>query len=258
MKSLKFVTKFAPVLACAGILLAGSGVSFGQIPGAGKGGMAAGFTKFFGDTTNFVSKAEVRVFDKNKKETTSMAMGFDMLGGLRMRMDINLAAVKSQQMSPEFAAGLRQLGMDQMTTILLEDKNTIISIYPGLKAYAESPMPKDEIAAKAITYKVTKTRLGKETIDGHLCEKESVTLTDDKGMKQHAIVWSATDLKGFPVQIQITEDDSTLMMRFKDVKLGRPYESSFQPTPGFSKFDSVDALMSSAITHKMSNGSRHQ
>ncbi len=182
-----------------------------------------------------------------------MVMGFEMLAG-KMRVDINMAEVKSKEMSPELAAMMKQMGMDQMTTILLPDKKTVLSIYPGLKSYAETPMDKSEAEAASMEYKMEKTRLAKETIDGHPCEKNNVTLTNPKGEKQHATVWNATDLKDFPVQMQIPADDSTLIMKFKDVKIGRPELSHFEAPAGLTKYDDLSTLMSDAVAKKMGAG----
>ncbi|HEX3800408.1 MAG TPA: DUF4412 domain-containing protein [Verrucomicrobiae bacterium] len=257
MKSFNFLGRVSGAGLLA--LLIGSATVFGQVPStadksaAGPGsapGMNAAMIRFFGSNTNFISKAEVRVLDKNQKETTAMNMGFQMLAG-KMRVDINMAEVKSKEMSPEFAGMMKQMGMDQMSTILLPEQKEIITIYPGLKSYALTPMPKEEADAAAMTYKLEKSRIGKETVDGHSCEKDNVTVTDTKGNQQHAVVWYATDLKEFPVQMQIPDDDSTLIMKFKDVKLGRPETSQFQAPAGLAKYDDVAALMSDAVTKKM-------
>ena len=252
MKTFIFIKRFTVAFACLAALLLGCSAALAQIPGGDKNaaGMNAAMVRLFGSNTNFISKAEVRVLDKNQQETTSMPMGFEMLGG-KVRVDINMSQVKSKEMSPDFVANMKQMGMDQMTTILLPDKKVVLSIYPGLKAYAATPMAKDEIDAATQTYKIEKTRLGKETIDGRACEKNNVTLTDGKGEKQHAIIWNAADLKDFPVQMQIAADDSTLIMKFKDIKLGRPDASHFDAPAGLTKYDSVNALISEAITKKM-------
>jgi hypothetical protein len=255
MKLFNFLNRFSVGAGLIG-LLAAAPVAFAQAPaagGSGAPGMNAAMIRFFGSNTNFISKAEVRVVDKNQKETTAMTMGFQMLAG-KMRVDINMAEVKSKEMSPEFAATMKQMGMDQMSTIMLPEQKQIITIYPGLKSYAIVPMPKDEADAAAMTYKMEKSRAGKETIDGHACEKNNVTLTDSKGGKQHAIVWNATDLKDFPVQMQIPDEDSTLTMKFKDVKLGRPETSQFEAPAGLTKYDDISTLMSDAVAKKMGFG----
>jgi hypothetical protein len=53
------------------------------------------------------------------------------------------------------------------------------------------------------------------------------------------------------VQIQINENESILILKFKDVKLGRPELSLFEAPAGYAKYDSINALMSEAITKKM-------
>jgi hypothetical protein len=113
-------------------------------------------------------------------------------------------------------------------------------------------MPKEELAAYDKIYNVEKTKLGKETFEGHACEKNKITLTDEKGVKHLATVWNATDLKDFPVQIRMTEhesavqQDSTLIMKFRDVKLVKPDASRFESPAGVTKYKSTEALMEAA------------
>ncbi len=223
-----------------------------QIPGAdkGTGTINAAMMKLFGANTNFIAKTEAHVYDKNHKETTALPMGFEMLAG-NIRVEINLSLIKSKELSAEVASQMKQLGMDQLTTVQLIDKKVNLQIYPGLKSYVELAMTKEEADALAKDYKIEKTPLGKETVDGHSCEKVDVTFTDDKGVKQTARVWNAKDLKDFPVQIEATEDDSTLILHFKDIKLGRPEASHFTTPAGMKKFETVEGLMTDAATKKL-------
>jgi hypothetical protein len=255
MKLLKNLYSFAAVSALVCLFVFTQFSALGQAAGAEKGtpGLNAAMPKLFGKNTNFIAKVEAHVYDKNHVETTTMPMGFEMLG-TRIRVDINMTQVKSREMSPEFAAQMKQMGMDQMTTILMPDKKLVYTIYPGLKSYAQTPLDKDEAEAANKNFKVEKKSLGKETLDGHRCEKFSVTLTDDKGAQQHATIWEAADMSNFPIQMQLTEDSATVMMTYKDIKLGRPAESHFAPPSGMAKYDSVNALMSDAITKKMNAG----
>jgi hypothetical protein len=252
MKSFAFIAR----LSCAALaaMFLNSQPAAAQIPGstqgAGAPGMNASMVRLFGSNTNFVARVEARVADKKQQETTSMTMGFKMLAG-KIRVEINMADVKSREMPPEFAATMKQMGMDQMVTILLPEQKSIISIYPGLQSYAESPMPKDDVEAAAKQYNLEKTRVGKETIDGHPCEKDNVTLSDAAGDKEHVTVWYATDLKDFPVQMQIPAGDSTLTMKFRDVKLGRPETAEFEAPAGLARYTNVNDLMSAAATKKM-------
>jgi hypothetical protein len=206
----------------------------------------------FGANTNFIARLDIRVLDKNQKETGSIHLGFERLGD-KVRYDVNMSQVKSREMSPQFATTMREMGLDQLVAIRLPEKKMIVSIYPGLKAYAETPMDKDELMAATNHFKIDKNHLGRETIDGHACDKNEITVTEASGHKDRAIVWNATDLKDFPIQMQIPSDESTLIFKFKDVKFGRPELSHFDAPAGLTRYADVNALMSDAITKKMSS-----
>ncbi len=235
------------------ILMLGSGGAFAQVPGNDTAVLFR-MVKMFGNNTAFSSKAEMHVLDKNKKETDTMPMSFALLDG-RWRMDIDVSQIKSTEMPPGLLPGLKQMGLDQMSVIMRPDQKVTLSIYPRLKAFVETPMTTKEEAAVAKTYKVEKTRLGKETIDGHPCEKNKVVLTDsDKtGEKFETTVWNATDLKDFAVQMQIQEQGSTVMMKFKDIKLGNPGASQFEAPAGMTKYTDASKLLQEA-TAKLTGG----
>ena len=80
--------------------------------------------------------------------------------------------------------------------------------------------------------------------------KNNVTLTGEKGEKQGFLVWNATDLKDFPVQIQIPAPDNTVMMTFKEVKLVKPEARTFEAPAGLTKYDSAERLVR-ALTVKV-------
>jgi hypothetical protein len=117
-----------------------------------------------------------------------------------------------------------------------------ITVYPLLQCYAEIPLRKEDAAEQERNFKLDRTRLGKETIDGHACVKNKVVLTDDQGKKQESIVWNASDQKDFPIQLQMAVQDDTVLFRFRDVKLNRPDPKLFDPPAGFTKYDSDDSL----------------
>lgn len=250
MKLARLINLSAAVL--LGAALGFTRTSLAQLPVGDKmpGSMSTALLiKLFGANTNFVSRVDVRVLDKNQRETTTMTMGFDMLAG-KIRMDVNAADVKIKEM-PDFLASMKQIGMDQISCILNTQNKTVISSCPALKAYMELPMEKEEIDSFGLDYKIEKSVVGKETISGHACDKNEITITDPKGAKQHVIVWNASDMKGFPLQFQTSEDDNTTIMRLKDVKLGRPDNSRFEAPSGMKKYDSLSSFMTGAIGKSM-------
>jgi hypothetical protein len=229
----------------ATIFLLAPFVASAQMPGASANMMNSAMLKLFGTHTAFSCKAEIHVVDAIPKGANIFPFGFSVEDG-KMRLDIDFNEIKSVDMPPAMVPTLKQLHMDQAVIIQRPDKKITISIYPGAHAYCEKPMSKDEIAASEKTYTVSKEKVGKDDFEGHACEKDKVTLTDDKGVKHYAIVSYATDLKDFPVQIQMTEQDQTVVMKFRDVKLSRPDHSRFEAPAGLTKYKSEDALMEAA------------
>jgi hypothetical protein len=251
MKLFKFVKSSALAVLCAAALAVPRPAA-AQIPGGDKvpGNMSTALLlKLFGANTNFISRVDVRVLDKNHRESTTMSMGFDMLAG-KIRMDVNATDVKINEM-PDFLLTMKKNGMDQISCILNPEKKTVISICPVLKSYMELPMDKDEIDAFALDYQLEKTADGKESISGHSCDKTEINVTDSKGAKQHVIIWTAADMKGLPLQFQTSEDDSTTIMRLKDVKLGRPDNTLFEAPPEMKRYDNISAFMTEAIGKNM-------
>jgi len=215
-------------------------------------GLNAAMLKLFGNTTAFTSKSQVQMLDKADKETMSLPLDFALLEG-KIRLDLDLTKIKSKDLTPEMIAPFKQMNMTKMATVVRTDKKQTLVIYPGLQAYAETPMSSEEKADWDSKYKLEKTLLGKDTFDGHPCEKNRVVLIDGKGARQEALVWNATDLKDFPVQIQLKQPDATVVMQFRDLQLVRPEAKQFEAPAGYAKHESIEKLMQAAMA-KMLGG----
>lgn len=251
MKSSLLLSKSFAAAAVA--LIFGSCATFAQMPGSGTSMMNSGMLKLFGPHTAFACKTEIHVLDASQKETVVVPFGFTVWDA-KMRMDIDMTQVKGSDIPPAMPTTLKELGMDQAVIIQRPDKKLVLNIYPRAKSYAETPMSKDEIAASEKTYTLEKAKIGKETVENHSCEKNNVTLTDEKGEKHVATVWNATDLKDFPVQIQMTEQGTTLLMKFRDVKLGKADASKFEAPGGLTKYKTAEALMDAATKGTLGGG----
>jgi hypothetical protein len=70
-----------------------------------------------------------------------------------------------------------------------------------------------------------------------------------KGDEKHeAIVWNATDLKDFPVKMQMAQaGGGNLVMTFANVKLEKPDAKVFEPPSDLEKHDSVEKLLQSVM-----------
>ncbi|MST94250.1 MAG: DUF4412 domain-containing protein [Pedosphaera sp.] len=224
---------------------------FAQPAGPGASGINAALLSFFGDAKAFSSKADVRVIDSAGKEKVRIPMQMFVLDG-KMRAEMDLSQMKGGDMPPEAVFMLKQTGMDKMVTVVRPDKQLTLILYPGLQAYAEVPMSPEEASAKDL--KVEKTAAGNEIIDGHPCSKNKITVTAAKGKKQEATVWNASDLKDFPIQVQIQEAKMTTTILQSEPKFEKPAASLFDAPAGFTKHANMQALMQAAMLKMIGGG----
>jgi hypothetical protein len=218
-------------------------------PGASMGNMA----KFFGDNKAFTATVD-STMKGGQSGTVNMEMDMSMLDGkIRIEMDMT----KMKGLGPR-AAQMKQMGMDKMVNIMRPDKKVGYMIYPNMQAYAENALT-DEQAANMLdtTSKIEKTSMGKETIDGHACEKNKVIVTAENGEKHEVLVWNATDLKNFPVQMEMNEKGNDIVMKYTNVKLEKPDAKLFEPPTDFTKYNSMQTLMQTEMMKRVGAGAGH-
>jgi len=230
------------------LVLLGFGFTASAQMGTPNTGINAAMIKLFGDTKAFTAKAQARVLDKELKEVSTIPMTMSLLDE-KLRAEMDLTQAKSSMMPPEAAAMMKQAGMDKMITIVRSDKKATLLCYPGAQAYAEMPFSESESAES----KVETTEVGKDTIDGHPCVKMKLSSTDSKGRPQEAFVWQATDLKKFPIQIQMSQRANTVIVKFDAPKLEKPAASLFEAPEGHTKYPTAQAL-GQAVMMKMFSG----
>jgi hypothetical protein len=234
----RFGRNFAIVL--TGLLFTGW-TACGQMPGgAGPAGMSAALTKLFGKNTAFTAKGEMQVTDEAKHEIAFWPMDFSLLDR-KLRVEIDLTQTRNKDMPAAAAATLKQIGMAQVISIIRPDKGQVYVIYPDQRVLLTMPLPKEDSEGEKAP-QVSKTPLGKETIDGHPCVKNKVLVTDATGQKAEAITWDATDLKDLPIQIETHENSTISLVRFKQVKFERPDSGYFEPPSGFTEYHNADDL----------------
>jgi hypothetical protein len=243
MKSLRLIA-----FAAAGVMLASAASA--QMPGANQTGLNAAMLKLFEDFNGFTAKTDIRLQEKGSSDAMTMSVDFAMRDG-KTRMDLDMSAMKSKQMPPETLAAFKVAGLDKLATIVRPDRKTTLLIYPAVKGYAEMPMPKDEAASLDRKFKVTKTRLGNEAIDEQACEKNKVVVSADNGEKHEATVWYATALKSFPIKMQMDQQQMTVVLQYRDVKLVQPEAARFEAPAGFTRHPSVEQLMQNAMMRSL-------
>lgn len=218
-------------------------------PGGPSTGMSASFTKLFGPNPAFTADAEMKVSDPNRGEVTFIM--HLSLRDTKMRAEIDMSQIKSQSIPPAAIAQMKQMGMDRVVNITRGDQKAIYIIYPGMKSYAKMTLPKEDAATLAQEPKIEKTELGKETIEGHACVKNKVIMTTSDGKSQEFTVWTAADLKDFPVQIQTGEKGGTLVMHYTNIKFVKPDATLFDPPADFTAYDDLQKMMMTAMQKMM-------
>jgi Domain of unknown function (DUF4412) len=205
----------------------------------------AALIKFFGANNTFSADCDLKVSSANQGEVMSGAMTYAMSVD-KVRTEIDMTKMKSAQMPPAVLESMKKMGMGQAVSIARQDQKLVYLIYPGLKAYAKMPIGAGESATSAEP-KIDKTKLGEETVDGHPCVKNRVSLTADNGEKHEAILWNATDMKDFPLEIQSTEQGMTALMHFKNINFAKPDAALFEPPAEFKAYDNVQQMMMTAM-----------
>jgi|CZLA01.1.fsa_nt_gi hypothetical protein len=69
--------------------------------------------------------------------------------------------------------------------------------------------------------KIERVAAGKESVDGHMCQVEDVTVSGgDLAMPMKLKLWEAEDLHGFPVKVEVLRGSRHSIIQYKDVVLG--------------------------------------
>ena len=204
--------------------------------------------KLFGDNSAFT--ADLLMEMKTESSTMSIPGKISFLDG-KSRFEMDATKMTGGELPPEAAAQMKQMGMAEMVTITLPEKNETYIIYPGLKAYAALPAQPGQENATADKTDLQKTELGKETIEGHATTKNKVVLKDDQGNEQEATVWNASDLKDFPVRIQTVTEGVPSTVTFKNVELTKPEESLFTPPADYQKYNDVGTMMRESMMKRL-------
>jgi hypothetical protein len=232
---MKKVTLLARLFVAFSISLLAGTSGWAQMPTTGSGtGVNAAFVKLIGSVGPFTAKVETRVLDRSQNQLVRMPMDFTFLEG-KVRLDMDLSKAESKDFTPAILAKLKQSGMDHFFSIFRPDKKVTYLVYPGVQSYQEMAQSPAETEAAEKGLKVEKTALGKDTLDGHACTKSKVIVKGSKGTLLNAVAWNATDLKDFPILVEMKEDDKTVRMHFTDLRFVKPEAKQFEVPAGYGR-----------------------
>jgi len=192
--------------------------------------------KFFNKDAEFTATATIVIAGKRARDNQNLTTRL-AVSGRKMRNEMDLT--KMGKVAASDVEGMKQMGMDQMIILALPDQSATYMVFPNLKSYCHMPAS----TKRAAEGKLEKNELGEDVVGKHPCKKSKLTLTDSEGKTVEATVWEATDLKGFPVQYQTVEKDTTTTTTFSDIKMEKPEAALFVLPEGHKQYASMQEMI---------------
>lgn len=230
-------------------LLAGVVSGAAQFDGPGSPGITPSLIRLFGTNTAFTAQVEVQILGLDQKERVGMPMIFTRLDS-NIRVELDVARMRNRE-QPDALARLAPLGLDRVISLIRPEQRTTWVAFPKLQSVLKLAMPPAEADAFLKKANVERTRLAQEKMEGHPCAKQRVVITDDKAEKHEATVWTATDLRDFPVCVATREGNDTVVLRFRQVQFTRADTKVFEPPAGSTEYADMPALLAGAVVKYM-------
>ena len=107
--------------------------------------------------------------------------------------------------------------------------------------------------------KIARTLVGEETVDGHVCKVEDLTITggDLRVNVMKMRLWQAEDLQGFPIRVEARGTPTHKAVRYKKVVLGPQDPTLFIYPTSCQSLDAIGkAPSSSSKTKKPATGTK--
>ncbi len=215
--------------------------------GPGGGSFDNGMEKLFSATPVFSANMKTSMNGPNGPMTVSTKMYFDHNNS---RTEMNMSDVKGGNLPPAAVSQMQSLGMDEIVMITPADKKSIYMIYPKIHSYVAMPINSSDPNQD---FSLQITKLGIDTVDGHPCVKNQVTVTNAV-QTQEFTAWNATDLKNFPIQIQQSQQGVSATINFENVSFGGVSSSMFHPPSDYTKYDSMQSLMQTVVMKNQPGG----
>jgi hypothetical protein len=218
--------------------------AFAQM-GGGSSGTPNGMDQLFSATPVYTATMQTAISGPNGSMSITSKIFYDH-GDSRNELD--MTNVQGANLPPNAIPQAKALGVDYIVTIAPATHTNIYTMYPLLHSYFSVPADAPGTAAKdGITQT---TPVGNETVAGHPCVKNKVTV--NAGGQPHVFtVWNATDLKNFPVQIYVSEEGTTATFTYQNISFTGVPASFFRPPSNYKSYDNIESLMQAAVMTRM-------
>jgi hypothetical protein len=116
-------------------------------------------------------------------------------------------------------AGYMIMDLDQRTSYMVMNANICMQ--------TSTPQAQQNPFSQARNATVERSPAGTDTVDGHPCKVENVTVTPQNGQPSKMKLWEAQDLKGFPIKIEMQSSRGPMTIEYKDISFSEPDASLF-------------------------------
>jgi outer membrane lipoprotein-sorting protein len=112
-------------------------------------------------------------------------------------------------------------------TIMSLNQHTNYMVMGNGMCMQMAPQGQQNPFAESQNATVERSPAGTDTVDGHACKVENLTVTSRDGKSTKMKVWEAEDLKGFPIKTEMQTSRGLITMEYKDVSFNEPDASLF-------------------------------
>lgn len=155
-------------------------------------------------------------FDAHKQFSATMVMTGSAMGPHAPQGDMKIYRSGDKMRTNIGTMGYSVIDMSQHTMYMVMAQGMCMQMTPRSQ---QNPFAEQG--------SVERTPAGTDTVDGHSCKVENVTVTPQNGTPTKMKVWEADDLRGFPVKVEIESSRGPITVTYKDVSFDAPAASLF-------------------------------
>ncbi|MCC6233920.1 MAG: hypothetical protein IT580_14845, partial [Verrucomicrobiales bacterium] len=134
----------------------------GQAPGmpGGNVGFNAAVAELFKGVPAFSASVDTAMTNKTDKSRVTVPMKM-FKSRDRFRIEVDLVQMKGSSIALQGLAGMQNIGMSRMNSLVLPNEKGMLILFPDIKSYTRIPL--SEMDLPSAGFKVTKKPSGKDT-----------------------------------------------------------------------------------------------
>ena len=217
------------------------------------GAPPTGFERFiltlFGGQPSFVASGTLHIQDANENNLANIACQIDALGS---NMFIQMNGFFPGSNAAPVANMMKEM---RSSDILRPDLQREYLVYPMFQSYVEMELTTKAPGGGEPYPHLSKLVLGKESLNGHDCQKSQWTVSDSQGAEQKVMVWTENDLRNFPVVLKFPSSTNLVELDVSAVDFSPPPATVFEVPAGYFKYEAIQSQIVSNVASQLTNAS---